>query len=171
MKASLQWIYSSVPEKINSYNYNHLILGFPTIFHFHATKQNSYVPSVFSNLQCMINMVFTALITSFKCKSMLQITKHVLPSFFSMLLWLLVTQISVKHTLTHLPKCSLGTMSPNFLRLPFQYFHWSPGHMAIYKLLWANYHSRKHVTSHTFVMSRSPVMKTFSWIILCICNL
>ena len=43
--------------------------------------------------------------------------------------------------------------------------------MAIYKLLLANYHSRKHVTSHIIVMSKSPVMKTIAWIILCICNL
>ena len=42
--------------------------------------------------------------------------------------------------------------------------------MAIYKLLLAHYHSRKHVTSHTIVMSKSPVMKITPWILLCICN-
>ena len=43
----------------------------------------------------------------------------------------------------------------NFLRLPFQHPHWLLGHMAIYKLLSANYHSRKPVISHTIVMSKS----------------
>ena len=31
---------------------------------------------------------------------------------------------------------------------------------AIYNLLLANYHSRKHVTLHMIVMSKFPVMKT-----------
>ena len=43
--------------------------------------------------------------------------------------------------------------------------------MAIYKLLLTNFHLRKHVISHTIVMSRSPVMKGISRIILCVCNL
>ena len=58
-----------------------------------------------------------------------------------------------------------------FSRPLSHYFHWSPGHMAIYKLLLANYHSRKHVTSHMIVMSKSPIIKRISRLILCVCNL
>ena len=43
---------------------------------------------------------------------------------------------------------------PIFPRPLLHCFHWSPGCMAIFILLVANYHSRKHVTSYAFVMSK-----------------
>ena len=73
--------------------------------------------------------------------------------------------------LTHLPKCSMATTSPKFLRPLSHYFYWSPGYTAIYKLLLANYHSRKHVTLHTIVLSQSSLLERISRQILCVCNL
>ena len=49
-----------------------------------------------------------------------------------------------------------------FLRPLSHYFQWSPGHMAIYKLLLVNYHSRKHVTLHMMVMSKSLPLERIS---------
>ena len=67
----------------------------------------------------------------------------------------------MKHDLTHLPGCSLATASLTFHETVFAAILLSTGHMAIYNLLSANYHSRKYVTSHTIVMSNYPVMKQF----------
>ena len=55
--------------------------------------------------------------------------------------------------LIHLPRCLLATASPKVFETSFAFFHWSPGFMAIYKLLFPNHHFRKHVTSHMTVMS------------------
>ena len=60
---------------------------------------------------------------------------NTLDTFTQMLIGYCITQISLRPLL--------------------HYFHWSPGCMAIFKLLFVNYHSRKHVTSHTFVISNS----------------
>ena len=58
-----------------------------------------------------------------------------------------------------------------FLRPLSHNFHWSPGHMAIYRLLLAKYHFRKHVTSHMIVMPKSPLVEEIYKQFLCICNL
>ena len=61
-------------------------------------------------------------------------------------LLLLVLQISAKNTF---PYMLIGYhVTQIFLKPLSHYFHWSPGHVAIFKLSLANFHSRKHVTSH-----------------------
>ena len=76
--------------------------------------------------------------------------------------------------LTHLPRHSLVTTSPTFFETLSQYCHWSLSHMAIYRLLLATYHSRKHVTLHMIVimiMIMIAIIKRISRLMFCVCNL
>ena len=145
--------------------------GLPTSFLF-CYKITSGPIRMFQTLNykilCKWQLIFTLKFSNFKEK----LRKPCLPDLVSIRIVTFSCQDIGQTHLTHLPRCPLVTISPKFFLRPLShYFHWSPGHMVIYKLLLANYHFRKHVTLHMIVMSKFPLKEEFLDKFLCVCNL